>query len=102
MFMSGLAMSPTVTSVFFILVNILGGCALSRHDYGLPRRANDVLMKDKLSRRKFLRATLASTAGLAGLEGAAMVADHYGLLTPLRSVCAVAVQGFRRLAAVCC
>lgn len=39
-------------------------------------------MRSKLSRRKFLGAALTGAAGIAGLEAAARVADHYGILAP--------------------
>jgi DMSO/TMAO reductase YedYZ molybdopterin-dependent catalytic subunit len=39
-------------------------------------------MKNKASRRKFVKAALATVAGVAGVEAATRLADRYGLLAP--------------------
>jgi len=39
-------------------------------------------MSNKISRRKFIMAGLATAAGISGLDVAAKIADHYGLVAP--------------------
>jgi hypothetical protein len=39
-------------------------------------------MSKKISRRNFIVTSLATAAGVAGIDVAAKIADHYGLLAP--------------------